>query len=45
MTDVCYQIYRLKIAIKSWNERIGETMHKSGRGQISMEDAIKMGEE
>lgn len=32
-------------AIISWNERIGETMHNPVEGQISMEEAIKSGEE
>ena len=36
---------QIENAIKSWNERIGETMHNPVEGQISMEDAIKMGEE
>lgn len=36
---------QIKNAVKSWNERIGETMHNPVEGQISMEDALRIGEE
>lgn len=36
---------QIEHAVKSWNERIGETMHNPVEGQVSMEKAVKMGKE
>ena len=36
---------QVKDAVESWNQRLGETLHDPVKGQVSMEEAVREGEE